>query len=97
MNAGGHGSDIAACLTRAEIFDLDAGQATWRSAESLGLRFRGSNLADHDIVLPPLDVSPCDSEIRTRIAESVRSSGNHPEAKRRSVFAPEPGQRLPVS
>jgi UDP-N-acetylmuramate dehydrogenase len=73
MNAGGHGSDIAACLTRAEIFDLDQGQSTWRPVESLGLRFRGSSLADHEIVLTAhLTLSPGDREQSEReIAEIV--------------------------
>ena len=51
MNAGGHGSDIAGCLVEAEIFDLGDMQSAWRPAEDLGLRFRGSNLGDHEIVL----------------------------------------------
>jgi UDP-N-acetylmuramate dehydrogenase len=51
MNAGGHGSDIAACLTRAEVFDIREGGSVWRTTPSLGLRFRGSNLADDEIVL----------------------------------------------
>ena len=51
MNAGGHGSDIAACLVRAEIFDLGELRCTWRPTESLGLRFRGSDLGDQEIVL----------------------------------------------
>lgn len=51
MNAGGHGSDIAASLVDAEIFDLSSGQVTTRSASELGLRFRGSNLCDTDVVV----------------------------------------------
>jgi UDP-N-acetylmuramate dehydrogenase len=51
MNAGGHGSDIAASLTRAEVFDFATQQSSWRRAETLGLRFRGSNLDDHHVVL----------------------------------------------
>ncbi len=51
MNAGGHGSDIAACLVEAEIFDLRTQQCGRRPVESLGLRFRGSNLGDHEVVL----------------------------------------------
>jgi len=51
MNAGGHGSDIASCLVRAEVFDIDDGTAAWQPAQSLGLRFRGSDLGDRDIVL----------------------------------------------
>jgi UDP-N-acetylmuramate dehydrogenase len=51
MNAGGHGSDIAACIAYADVFDLHTQLCERRSAESLGLRFRGSNLVDHEIVL----------------------------------------------
>jgi UDP-N-acetylmuramate dehydrogenase len=51
MNAGGHGSDIAACIVYADVFDLHTQLCERRSAESLGLRFRGSNLVDHEIVL----------------------------------------------
>src|SRR4029077_4298357 len=36
---------------RAEVFDIDDGTATWRGTESLRLRFRGSGLRDHEIVL----------------------------------------------
>ncbi|MEA3183766.1 MAG: UDP-N-acetylmuramate dehydrogenase [Ilumatobacteraceae bacterium] len=51
MNAGGPGSDIAACLVDAEIFDVAALSCSWRPADTLGLRFRGSDLGDHEIVL----------------------------------------------
>ena len=51
MNAGGHGSDMAACVHRAEVYDLRNEVCGWRSVESLGLRFRGSSLVDHEIVL----------------------------------------------
>jgi UDP-N-acetylmuramate dehydrogenase len=51
MNAGGHGSDIAACLERAEVFDFSTQRITWCSSESLGLRFRGSSLEDHEVVV----------------------------------------------
>ncbi|MEO8267932.1 MAG: UDP-N-acetylmuramate dehydrogenase [Ilumatobacteraceae bacterium] len=51
MNAGGHGSDIAACVVRVEIFDLRTQRCSWRPVDSLGLRFRGSNLVDPEVVL----------------------------------------------
>lgn len=51
MNAGGHGSDIAASLVDAEVFDLTTGRATVRPGSDLGLRFRGSNLRDTDVVV----------------------------------------------
>ncbi|MDP9464983.1 MAG: UDP-N-acetylmuramate dehydrogenase [Actinomycetota bacterium] len=97
MNAGGHGSDIAACLVRAEIFDLRAQRSEWRPAESLGLRFRGSNLADHEIVLTAQltlamgDVERCEREI----AEIVRWRRQHQPGGQNagSVFVnPIPGE-----
>jgi UDP-N-acetylmuramate dehydrogenase len=74
MNAGGHGSDIASCLVRAEIFDIDNCTASWRQKESLGLRFRGSDLGDHEIVLTAeLELAPGDVDrSEHEIAEIVR-------------------------
>ena len=97
MNAGGHGSDIAACLERAEIFDLYNRSSAWRTADSLGLRFRGSNLADHEIVLTAeLGLTPGDTEHSEReIAEIVRwRRENQPGGQNAgSVFVnPIPGQ-----
>ena len=97
MNAGGHGSDIAACLVRAEIFDLYNRSSAWRTADSLGLRFRGSNLADHEIVLTAeLALAPGDTEHSEReIAEIVRwRRENQPGGQNAgSVFVnPIPGQ-----
>jgi UDP-N-acetylmuramate dehydrogenase len=51
MNAGGHGSDIATSLRRVELFDLHTGHHGDVAAGSLGLRFRGSELADHQVVV----------------------------------------------
>ena len=51
MNAGGHGADIADCLIDAELFDLRNGAHDWVRADRLGLRFRGSDIADDQIVL----------------------------------------------
>ena len=50
MNAGGHGSDMAASLIDARVFDLRTGRVESRSAERLGLRFRASDLSDHEVV-----------------------------------------------
>src|SRR5690606_6870908 len=52
MNAGGHGSDIAATLLDVDVFDLElpaAGLVTLPTA-ALGLRFRASSLAPTHIV-----------------------------------------------
>ncbi len=52
MNAGGHGSDVAASLVDVDVVDLaGSGEAVTRPADSLGLRFRGSDLTDTDVVL----------------------------------------------
>ena len=51
MNAGGHGADIAACLVETELFDLRSAVHGWVAADRLGLRFRGSDIADHQVVL----------------------------------------------
>ena len=51
MNAGGHGSDMASSLVDVEVFDLLRGEGSTLAAEQLGLRFRGSDLADHQVVL----------------------------------------------
>ena len=58
MNAGGHGSDMAACVADVDVFDLDvfdvAGEAsglTTLNVEQLGLRFRASALAPLAVVV----------------------------------------------
>lgn len=51
MNAGGHGSDMAATLVGAEVLDLSTGECAMRRVEDLGLRFRGSALSVMEVVL----------------------------------------------
>jgi UDP-N-acetylmuramate dehydrogenase len=51
MNAGGHGSDMAASVQSARIFHLRYGKCATVSAADLGLRFRGSCLSDDHVVL----------------------------------------------
>jgi UDP-N-acetylmuramate dehydrogenase len=52
MNAGGHGSDMAANLIDVRIFDMNAPERGLQmlSVEQLGLRFRASDLAPAHIV-----------------------------------------------
>ena len=52
MNAGGHGSDIAAGLIDVRVFDMNAPRAGLQTlaAERIGLRFRASDLAPAHIV-----------------------------------------------
>ncbi len=45
MNAGGHGSDMAASLVRIEAVDLSTGAVLRRSVDELGLGFRHSDIA----------------------------------------------------
>lgn len=51
MNAGGHGSDMASSLVSAHLFHLRRGIERDVPVADLGLRFRGSALADHHVVL----------------------------------------------
>ena len=51
MNAGGHGSDMAASLREVQMFDLHTGRSGSVEASRLHLRFRGSDIADHQVVL----------------------------------------------
>jgi UDP-N-acetylmuramate dehydrogenase len=53
MNAGGHGSDLAACLIDVDVFDLATAEPEplTLDAGALGLRFRGSDLTAEQVVL----------------------------------------------
>lgn len=51
MNAGGHGSDVAASLLEAQILDLATGSCRWRPAAELALGFRSSAVGATDVVL----------------------------------------------
>ena len=51
MNAGGHGSDMIAALVDVDVVDLRTGNRAYVPANELGLRFRGSDLADHHVVV----------------------------------------------
>ncbi len=55
MNAGGHGSDVAACLIDVDVFDLgdpERGSALITlPAAQIGLRFRASSLAPSHVVV----------------------------------------------
>ena len=74
MNAGGHGSDMARCTTRVHLFDLRIGHDGWVPAHRLGLRFRASDIADHQLVLAAeLALAHGDpSESERELAEIVR-------------------------
>ncbi len=69
MNAGGHGADVAGCLAWADVLDLSTGRRTRRAPDTLGLRFRGSDLGPYELVvdaqfsLAAGDVSTAKAEI----------------------------------
>jgi UDP-N-acetylmuramate dehydrogenase len=99
MNAGGHGSDIAACLLDVDVFDLSAPEPTvvTMAREAIGLRFRGSDLTDdHVVVSARLGVSRGDrAAAEATIAEIVRWRREHQPGGQNcgSVFVnPVPGE-----
>ncbi len=97
MNAGGHGSDMAACLVEADIFNLATGTSAAHSVDALGLRFRSSELTDDQIVVTAtLRVEPGDRDgAEAELAEIVRwRRENQPGGQNAgSVFVnPVPGE-----
>ena len=51
MNAGGHGSDVSATLVSVTMFDLTTGCVARVDGDRLGLRFRGSDLCAHQVIV----------------------------------------------
>jgi UDP-N-acetylmuramate dehydrogenase len=51
MNAGGHGSDMAACLVGVRVLDLVTGHHEEVQVAELDLSYRHSNVAPHQVVL----------------------------------------------
>jgi UDP-N-acetylmuramate dehydrogenase len=107
MNAGGHGSDMAAAVIDVDVFDLDrdaseggdatSGELRRIDAGDLGLRFRGSDLTDDQLVVEVrLDLRHGDREESERqIAEIVRWRREHQPGGQNcgSVFVnPVPGE-----
>jgi UDP-N-acetylmuramate dehydrogenase len=80
MNAGGHGSDMAACVLDVDVFDLSHGDGvTTLAVDELGLRFRASALAPSAVVVRArLRLAAGDRETSEReIAEIVRWRREH--------------------
>ena len=72
MNAGGHGSDMAASLTNAVVFDLVAGAERTLGVDELGLGFRSSELAEHQLVLDAtLQLHHGDAEVSGRLISEI--------------------------
>lgn len=63
MNAGGHGSDMAASLSRIRRWTLSSGEDEMVSATELDLSYRSSNVSsDHVVVYAELELAPGDAE-----------------------------------
>ena len=98
MNAGGHGSDMASSLTSVRMFHLRKGREAHVNAVDLGLRFRGSALDDHHVVLSAtvdLEWSKSQEASEAELQEVVRwRRENQPGGQNAgSVFVnPEPGK-----
>jgi UDP-N-acetylmuramate dehydrogenase len=64
MNAGAHGGQLSDVLGAARVFDLHSRRLEERTPASLGLSYRRSNLADHEVVVEAsLGLVPGDPEI----------------------------------
>jgi UDP-N-acetylmuramate dehydrogenase len=95
MNAGGHGSDMAADLVSVTVVDLRDGAREEWPAERLGLRYRASDLAPHHVVaaatfeLRPGDTASGEAEL----ADIVRWRREHQPGGQNSgsVFTNPPG------
>lgn len=97
MNAGGHGSDMAACLAGVDIFNLATATSDFLSVESLGLRFRSSSLTDDQVVVAAtFRVDPGDPQAaQVELGEIVRWRREHQPGGQNagSVFVnPVPGE-----
>ncbi|MDE0805644.1 MAG: UDP-N-acetylmuramate dehydrogenase, partial [Acidimicrobiales bacterium] len=51
MNAGGHGSDMAATLRRVRVFDLRTGEDVWVESTALDLGYRRSSITRDQVVV----------------------------------------------
>lgn len=101
MNAGGHGSDMAASLVGAHVLDLHTAVVAWVLGDQMGLQFRSSNLRDHQVVLDArLQLSTGDvAEAEANLSEIVRWRREHQPGGQNagSVFVnPIPGE-LPAA
>ena len=73
MNAGGHGSDMAASLVHAVVVDLqDSGQEVVVPVSALGLGFRSSAIAETTVVVEArLQLAPGDTEASKRLIDEI--------------------------
>jgi len=97
MNAGGHGSDVAASLMQVVVFDLDTGSEQTLGVDELGLAFRSSRLGPHQLVLDAtLQLQHGDAEASGRLISEIVAwrRANQPGGQNAgSVFVnPVPGE-----
>lgn len=95
MNAGGHGSDVAATLREVHVADLLTGQDAWVAAGALDLGYRHSVLRATDVVLEAtFELVPGDPVAAgEEVAEIVRWRREHQPGGQNagSVFTNPPG------
>ena len=95
MNAGGHGSDMAATLRGVRVLDLRRGEDTEMEASTLELGYRRSAIGAHQVVLcADLQLAPGDRAAgEAELAEIVRWRRAHQPggANAGSVFTNPPG------
>jgi UDP-N-acetylmuramate dehydrogenase len=95
MNAGGHGSDMAASLRRVHVLDLHDGEDGWVPADALELGYRRSRLRRDQVVLAAeLELAPGTTATgEAELADIVRwRRANQPGgANAGSVFTNPPG------
>jgi UDP-N-acetylmuramate dehydrogenase len=95
MNAGGHGSDLAASLARVRVVDLADGEDGEVSTTDLHLAYRSSAVAASQVVVwAELELAPGSvAEAEAEIAEIVRwRRANQPGGQNAgSVFTNPPG------
>ena len=79
MNAGGHGADVAGCLTRVRLVDLAGGDDGERGPDRLAFGYRRSSVAATQVVVEAeFAATPGDrEEAEARIAEIVRWRREH--------------------
>lgn len=95
MNAGGHGSDMAATLRGVRVVDLRTGEDGFVAAADLALGYRRSALAPHHLVLEAeLALEPGDPDGGSRLITEIvawRRANQPGGANAGSVFTNPPG------
>ncbi|MFV0256851.1 MAG: UDP-N-acetylmuramate dehydrogenase [Acidimicrobiales bacterium] len=95
MNAGGHGSDMAASVRSAELFDLTAGKVTTAGSDDLAFGYRTSSVSPSTVVVSAvLDLAVGDpDQARDRVSEIVAWRRRHQPGGQNagSVFTNPPG------